>query len=64
MATFIATECFDRLVAEGSISDTRTKEGHIRSGKPGFGAGKTTPSSGSRSVVNEDGRDVPCQGTL
>jgi len=35
MATFIATECFDRLVAERSTSDART----IRSGAPGFGAG-------------------------
>ena len=41
MATFIATECFDRLVAEGSTSDARTVEGHIWSGTPGFGAGKT-----------------------
>ena len=40
MATFIATECFDRLVAEGSTSDVRTMKGHIRSGAPGSGAGK------------------------
>ena len=59
MAAFIVTECFDRLVAEGSTSDARTMENHTRSGAPGYGTGKT--SGGSRSVVRVKGRDVPCQ---
>ena len=62
-----ATECFHRRVAEGSPSDARTMEGLIWSGVLGFGAGKTLPQEHFQrkwSVVREDGRDVPYQGTL
>ena len=44
------------MLAEGFTSDVRTMEGQIRSGAPGFGAGKTLPYEHFRR------KSVSCEG--